>query len=34
VLEGVGHFVPREAPSQAAEAILRLATWPGERPDH
>jgi pimeloyl-ACP methyl ester carboxylesterase len=34
VLEGVGHFVPREAPSQAAEAILRLTTWPGERPDH
>jgi pimeloyl-ACP methyl ester carboxylesterase len=24
VLEGIGHFVPREAPSQAAEAILRL----------
>src|SRR6266545_3680431 len=26
VLEGVGHFVPREAPSPAAKAILRLAT--------
>jgi pimeloyl-ACP methyl ester carboxylesterase len=26
VLAGIGHFIPREAPAQAAQAILRVAT--------
>jgi pimeloyl-ACP methyl ester carboxylesterase len=26
LLAGIGHFIPREAPAQAAEAILRVAT--------